>query len=199
LATTRKRTDRYPKPTEIRPLDMFLLGLVRDGLITPYDWQTKARISLGASLPAVRRLLVSDLLIKAAIGPRGRHEYALTDKGRDALRNLKRYLERVLRESPPGDLETALRLASLAGGIKQDQMAEDFLLRAAAFSEERHDAAKRRLFDRPFTSRLGGLYSLASNHCEIEQQEAAAKLLRSLSRSWSKVADFAFEVVLDKP
>ncbi len=75
-------SQRRKKQTTLRPLEMFLLGLVRGGLITPYDWQAKGRVSLGASLPAARRLVKAGLLRKVKEGPHGRHEFGLTENGR---------------------------------------------------------------------------------------------------------------------
>ena len=49
----------------LRTLDLFLLTLVRDGIKTPYEWQARASVSLGASLPAVKRLLEGRLVTEA--------------------------------------------------------------------------------------------------------------------------------------
>jgi DNA-binding PadR family transcriptional regulator len=178
------------KTSETRPLDMFLLGLVYEGLITPYDWQAKARISLGASLPAVKRLLKDGLLEKAAEGPRGRHEFRLTPEGRDAIsrRNLKRYIGDALND-PPGDLESAIRLACLATMIDDIKGAENFLLEAADAHHRRARAAKKRAANKvPFRSKLGGLYSAVLAQCEAKQAAAIVDKLDALRDEWDKTA-----------
>jgi len=182
-----------PRPQQvpaIRALDMFLLGLVKEGLITPYDWQARARISLGASLPAVKRLLNAGLLKRVAKGPRGRHEFGLTPEGRDAMlpRNLNRYIEDAL-DDPPGDLESAVRLACLATVIKDVKGAKQFLLEAADAHQRRARDAKKRAANKvPFRSKLGGLYSAVLAQCEEKQSAAMVDKLDTLRNEWDKIA-----------
>ncbi len=94
-------------------LDMLILGLVDAGVNTPYTWQVQAGLSLGATLPAVRRLLAQNLLSEAAAGPRGRREFTITRNGRSELRKVDRYLEAAMLD-PIGDLESVPRLFYLA-------------------------------------------------------------------------------------
>ena len=174
----------------IRALDMFLLGLVKEGLITPYDWQARARISLGASLPATKRLLKSGLLKELAKGPRGRHEFGLTPEGRDAMLpgNLDRYLGDAL-DDPPGDLESAVRLACLATVINDVKGAKQFLLEAADAHQRRARDAKKRAANKvPFRSKLGGLYSAVLAQCEEKQSAAIVDKLDALRDEWDKTA-----------
>jgi len=185
---------RRKKPAAIRPLDMFLLGLVRGGLITPYDWQSRARTSLGASLPAVERLLAAGLMKKARKGPRGRHEYALTDKGRDAVAvpGLRSYLKDAL-DKPLDDLESVLRLACLATTIGDNETAKKFLLEATQSHRQRARNVKKRTSEAPFKSRLGGLYSMLLTHREIGQEAATVKQLEALHRRWDVITDAILE------
>ncbi len=99
--------------TMLRTLDLFLLTLIRDGITTPYDRQARAGVSLGASLPAVRRLLAGGLVREADEGPRGRREFAVTRSGRSELQRTDPYLQHALDEAH-GDLESALRLVCIA-------------------------------------------------------------------------------------
>jgi DNA-binding PadR family transcriptional regulator len=191
-----KSEPRPKNPSAIRPLDMFLLGLVRGGLITPYDWQAKARTSLGASLPAVRRLVDQGLLKKAATGPRGRHEFALTRDGEDALHTpkLRRYIEQVLEQST-SDTETVLRLASLAALIEGTRAATKLLLKAETLHRKRaRDAARRAKSTVPFKSRLSGLYSTLLAGFEEEQETAIANQLRFLCRNWKAETEHILEL-----
>jgi len=190
LATAKRDSEPRPKKADaIRPLDLFLLGLVRGGLVTPYDWKSRARTSLGASLPAVRRLLDAGLLKKAAKGPRGRHEFALTAKGEDAVRNLARYVEGALDQSP-GDLESVVRLACLATIIGDTGTAKKLLVEATNAHRQRARSAKRRpAGTTPLRSRLGALYSTVLADCEAAEEAATAEKLESLRRRWDKVAE----------
>ena len=63
-------------------LDLLILSLVEAGIDTPYRWQSRAGLSLGGTLPAVRRLLARHLVSEAAAGPRGRREFTITAAGR---------------------------------------------------------------------------------------------------------------------
>jgi DNA-binding PadR family transcriptional regulator len=189
----RKRSDRLGRFQDIRPLDMFLLGLVRGRLITPYDWQARARVSLGASLPAVARLLRSGLLKKSRLGPRGRHEFALTPKGDRQVDELDGYLDRIF-ESPIGEVETVIRLACLATVVGRTRLAKDILLDASAEHDRRSRAAKKKTRDSvPFKSRLGGLYSRVLSRCDAAQEAAIAEELEALSRGWNAIADEILE------
>lgn len=184
---------RQKKSGAIRPLDMFLLGLVRGGLITPYDWQARARVSLGASLPAVRRLLDRDLLRKAVKGPRGRHEFSLTSLGRAELDNLKFYVEDAL-DHKIGELESVLRLACLATVIGKNEVAKELLSGAAKEHRTRARLARSpAAIPKSVESRLGSLYSTALTRCETKQEYAIADELESLQRDWDKEGKKIFD------
>jgi DNA-binding PadR family transcriptional regulator len=94
-------------------LEIFILALISEGASTPYDLMASAKISPGASLPALRRLEKAGYVRKGVEGPRNRAEYASTAKG-------ERLLEaswRELFEAAPSadkDLDTVLRISSLA-------------------------------------------------------------------------------------
>jgi DNA-binding PadR family transcriptional regulator len=179
---------RDSMPQEIRPLDMFLLGLVRGGLITPYDWQSRARTSLGASLPAVRRLEKAGLLEKARKGPRGRQEFALTQRGRDQVANLGPYVQHALN-GQLGDLESVVRLACLATVVRKTKTAKELLLEAAHVHKQRARAAKKQAASVVAPrSGLGGLYSKALAHCEVNQEFAIANSLDWLARHWETLS-----------
>jgi DNA-binding PadR family transcriptional regulator len=66
-------------------LNVFLLALVEFGLTTPYDLLSKAGLGSGLTSPALKRLKEAGLLTSTH-GPRNRQRYAITDKGKNALR-----------------------------------------------------------------------------------------------------------------
>jgi DNA-binding PadR family transcriptional regulator len=193
MPLTRKYTVRNKQTDTILPLDMFLLGLVKAQLITPYDWQSRARISLGASLPAVKRLLHAGLLKKAAKGARDRHEFALTNEGAEVLKNLKRYVDDAA-DSSASDVESVLRLACMARLHDQGQAAKRLLRQASQKHRDRaREARKRMRSTSPFSSRLGGLYSIVLARCEARQEAAIADELEALSHRWDDLSDAILE------
>jgi len=181
------------KTTPLRPLDMFLLGLIKGGLITPYDWQSRARISLGASLPAVKRLVAAGLLEKVANGDRGRHEFGLTSAGHDKIEALPRYLDEAMDHATANDLESVLRLACLATVVDAKKTAKQLLRDAVGSHRTRARQAKGRKIASPMKSGLAGLYSMALSQCEAAEQVAIAKQLESLHRRWERQAEDVFE------
>ena len=195
MPTTKNNSEsRRRKLEDIRPLDMFLLGLVRGGLKTPYDWQARARVSLGASLPAVRRLLDRDLIKKRVRGPRGRHEFSLTPLGDDELNNLKFYVEDAL-DRKIGDLETVLRLACLATVIGKNEVAKELFSGAVKEHRTRARLARSRaVIPESVESGLGSLYSTALTRCETEQEYAIADELESLKRNWDEESKKIFDL-----
>ena len=78
-------------------LDIFILALISDKIDNAYQWQRKANLSTGASLPSVRRLLDLGLVREAETGPRGRRRFTLTLGGRRELENVPQYLETACR------------------------------------------------------------------------------------------------------
>lgn len=96
-----------------KDLEIFILALLREGIATPYGLMASAKVSPGASLPALTRLEAAGCVRKGEEGPRNRVEYVATPKG-------ERLLEaswRELLEAPPDadrDLDSVLRISSLA-------------------------------------------------------------------------------------
>jgi len=83
------------------------MALITRELSTPYDLQSKAGISQGASLPALRRLEASGFVIKGEESARRRLEYQVTGRG-------KKHLEsswKALLQSRTGDFDDLLRAA----------------------------------------------------------------------------------------
>lgn len=63
-------------------LDLFVLALVESGLSTPYDLQKTARLSPGATIPALQRLLESGFVQQRKPGLRGRTDHRITPTGK---------------------------------------------------------------------------------------------------------------------
>lgn len=163
----------------LRILDLFILVLVRDGLRTPYAWQARAGVSLGASLPAVGRLLSGGFLSEAEQGPRGRREFTLTHSGRSELRRVALYIERTLDEEDD-DLETVLRLSSIAISDGRPELVRKLLLQAAEQHARRSRRARKLAVVPAKGSGVAELYIAALSHCERNRQDATARSLASL-------------------
>jgi DNA-binding PadR family transcriptional regulator len=95
-------------------LDLFILSLLERGLQTPYDLHQQGGLSLGSTVPALRRLETEGLVRKKApVGSskRPRHWFQLTVAGRKLA--LSGWIP-LLKASPPEDFDAVLRLADIA-------------------------------------------------------------------------------------
>jgi hypothetical protein len=158
---------------------MLILTLVEAGIDTPYRWQAEAGLSLGATLPSVRRLLDRRLVSEAPTGPRRRREFTITRAGRTELRNLDRYLERALAE-PVGDLESVLRLFSIAKHLGREDLAVSFLEQTAVEYDRRVGRAQKRASDTSDEDGVAALYLSTTSRCEASRLQAHADTLRAL-------------------
>jgi DNA-binding PadR family transcriptional regulator len=111
-------------------LELFILVLVHRGINAPYEIQVRAALSVGSTLPAFRRLLAQKLVEEAEPGPQGQRYFALTAMGRKELKNAKTHFDR-WKSGPAGNLESTLRLASLAFASGDHKLASEVLLRGA--------------------------------------------------------------------
>jgi DNA-binding PadR family transcriptional regulator len=114
-------------------LDVFVLSLLDRGLETPYDLQRQGGISLGASSPALQRLVKANLIKRgegASATNRPRHQYQLTPSGKQAARSAwKPFLD---SDDPASDMDSLLRVVDLAAHYQADkQKIRAFLKRAA--------------------------------------------------------------------
>lgn len=96
-------------------LDLYILSLIDRGLSSRYELQRRVGLSLGSSIPALRRLEKAKLVVQhigTSTGKRPRHELKLSAAGRRAARTgWRRYL------SGPDhsiDLDSILRLVDMA-------------------------------------------------------------------------------------
>ena len=95
-------------------LDLFILSLLDRGLETPYDLQRQGGLSLGSTVPALRRLESAALVRKkasVALSQRPRHWFQLSAAGRKLAR---RGWIPLLENQPPSDFDAVLRLADMA-------------------------------------------------------------------------------------
>lgn len=91
--------------------------------------KTAANLSPGATIPALRRLVIDGLAIQGKPGPRGRTDHKITAEG---LRWLKQGWRQLIEQGPSGDLDADLRVALPALCIGHDRrLAVSFLHQAA--------------------------------------------------------------------
>ena len=95
-------------PSELSNLEVFLLALIEADVRTPYDMMRKVDISVGSSLPALKRL-EKEKFVRVSRGPRRSKIFALTMKGSTAFR---KNWKSVVEETGP-ELESILRAATL--------------------------------------------------------------------------------------
>lgn len=152
-------------------LDIFILALIADGIDRAYQWQRKANLSTGASLPSVRRLLDLGLVREAETGPRGRRRFTLTRGGRRELESIPQYLEMALQKESL-DAESILRLASLAHASGKRDLASRLLIESA-LERNRRMARRQKPLQHPLPKSVAEFYSQAIALYEDQRQQAA--------------------------
>lgn len=129
LVTTESRTRTN--------LELFVLAAVRGGLDSAYDLHKSADLSVGATLPLLRRLEKDGLLQSEAAARRSK-QYSLTSVGRSVLQ----HSWRKLLTSVPRELDAILRIAYVAAVMEAPVKATQLFLKSASV-ERRQLAAKR--------------------------------------------------------
>src|SRR5512144_1831661 len=137
-------------------LDLFILTLLKYGINTPYTMAAQAGVSLGASLPAIRRLVAERLIKETPRGPRGRREFQLTKSGEKAMDRLDQVLDAALLQ-PPRDIESILRFSACAIGSGRTEKAIELLDKAAQEYSGRSAAALSQAGERAIASHPGSL------------------------------------------
>jgi hypothetical protein len=170
----------------IASLDLLILTLVDAGIDTPYRWQIQAGLSLGATLPAARRLLSRQLVSERKPGPRGRREFRITRTGRTQLKNIDQYLHAALLENV-GDMESILRLFAIALHAGRQDVAAHLLQEAASEYDRRAGRAQKRASDSSQQDGVAALYLASMSHCDADRLMAQAASLRSLLSQVQKV------------
>jgi DNA-binding PadR family transcriptional regulator len=115
-------------------LRAFVIALWLEGVSTPYELQSLAGLSPGATIPILQSLVEDGHVRAGKPGTRGRVAYVVTSKG-------KKWLEAVwpslLQEGPSGDLDSDLRVFLIAVRVgKASGHAEAFLRSGLAHRQE---------------------------------------------------------------
>ena len=165
-------------------LDLFLLALIRAGIDTPYQLHTDAALSLGATLPALKRLEQAGYLRRGQPGTRGRTEFEITKSGE---RHLKSRWGPLMEAAVPTDVDAVLRIVSLGilSGADKATVAV-YLKRAATVKEENSKRQKAATLNAQASIRAvqdTELYAWLQAIHKATRVAAEAKLLRQLARA----------------
>jgi len=161
-------------------LELYILSLFDRGFETAYDLQTQGRISLGSSVPSLRRMEASGLIRRKASqesSKRKRHAFAVTAKGKHTVQTCWAGL---LVSAPPSDLDAVLRTVDILRTYQvPPQEIAKFLTRAAA---ERTAMAKR--INNTAPDPTPGLEYLTSRHTwDLNRFRMEAKFLAQLAKA----------------
>lgn len=152
------------------------------GLQTPYELQKHAGLSLGAIVPALRRLTKEKLVTRSeADGAtnRPKHIYKLTTSGRQTAET--GWHEYLMDVREPTDIDALLRLLDIAQAYGTNRSRLVALLRSAATQrfamagEVR--AASKRIRAEPFS------YRLTRSKVEVQRWRAEAQALKDLAKA----------------
>jgi DNA-binding PadR family transcriptional regulator len=164
-------------------LDLYILAMIEQGFETPYALHRNAKISLGASNPALKRLRKARLIVMEAESTssnRPRHHYLLTSAGKRALDVAAK---QSFETGTVVDVDAALRAVVLAVMFNKPEKARDILLEGAAarFSL----AATRRLESKMAAVQLKSFGEMGPLKAFIEtfRYAAEAQAFRELARS----------------
>jgi DNA-binding PadR family transcriptional regulator len=165
-------------------LDVFILFLLDRGHETNYDLQRQAGLSLGSTVPALRRLEAKRLITRQETltpGARPKHSFALTQAGKKLVRSGWKPLFDAGRAD---DLDAILRVAEMArvndvgpGKIKK------FLEQCSRIRLESARAQADRL-----AGEVAQEYVTSKSQWNRARLEAEAKFLASLAEKYSKPA-----------
>jgi DNA-binding PadR family transcriptional regulator len=164
-------------------LDLFLLSMLDRGAQSPYELQRMAGVSLGASVPSLRRLTVSKLVTRqegTAATNRPRHEYKLTAAGKQAARTgWKAHFQEA---SAGSDLDSLLRIVDMAFYYGTEKKTIKSFLKQAAGARVLM-AEKAGLAEKGFAAPDMVSYMRMRASCDAIRLRAEADALSSLAAS----------------
>jgi DNA-binding PadR family transcriptional regulator len=164
-------------------LEILILALVERGQNTPYALRETAGISLGASIPALRRLQETGEVTHRVAGRR--HEFVLTPAGR---KRLKTSWESDLKQHVPSEYDAILRSGYLFWLLSDDKKdgASQYLREAAKargrFAADRRAKAEQLLAEFEASSD-GNLYRWMRALSEAARASTDAVTLRKIAKT----------------
>ena len=116
-------------------LRAFVIALLLEGVSTPYELQSLAGLSPGATIPILQSLVEDGHVRAGKPGTRGRVAYVVTSKGKKWLSAVWRTL---LKDGPSGDRDSDLRVFLIALRAGKDRARAEAFLRSGL--EHRQEA-----------------------------------------------------------
>lgn len=167
-------------------LDLFLLALIDSGVSTAYAFKEKAGLSVGATLPAVRRLVKSGFVVRGEKLERNRQNLELTTTGKSELQNSMKHFLIDYQDHPPGDSGSVLRICAMAltNGKKLGAMkllvaaAQDRKKRTRSLAQERSGSFAQ--------TNLASIYLQMSKRCAAANLNAESEAFSSIIHQVSK-------------
>ena len=178
-STARSMRD-LPKNASLTNLEIFVLAAIQAGLDSAYDLNKYADLSVGTTIPLLRRL-ESARLVRSKAAARQSNQYVLATPGRSIL---QRSWRRILSEVPR-DFESILRVVYLsATRDRRLKGTRQFLKLAAADRERLANQRERHLgtIEREKTyADFGQGYRWLRTHSASVRLREEARLLLGLS------------------
>jgi len=181
-----KKTTTKKDRRSRQDLEIFILALVSEGVAsTPYDLMASAKISPGASIPALGRLETSGYVRKGDEGPRRRAQYVSTAKGELLLQTSWREL---FSEPPQADqdLDAILRISSLALLMGEEKLSVVAYLTAAARERLTRIAEETKSVMPQATTKLD-FFLWMRGHAKLARMRNEASTLKRLASSLRRV------------
>jgi len=161
-------------------LRAFVIALLLEGVSTPYELQSRAGLSPGATIPILQSLVEDGHVRAGKPATRGRVAYVVASKG-------KKWLEAIwptlLQDGPSGDLDSDLRVFLIAVRVGKDRAgAEAFLRNAIAYRQETLAELDGKV--REEGSRIG----LADDYVGLRTQATVA-ILKAEAKALASISD----------
>ena len=181
---------RMGRPKPRTTLETLLLAAARvSGEVSPYSLWQHLDLSLGTTVPALRRLSKEGLVGRVAESQSRAERYSLLPKGSQVL---DAWLKRPFPDVVPSDTEVVLRIAGLVCviGEKEDmQRISLFLTEAARLKErsaERHELVAKQHAE--VREQAWNVYRWMSNLVNVERLRGEAKALAKIAEAFGDSA-----------
>lgn len=161
-------------------LDAYILSLFDRGFETAYDLQTHGGISLGSSVPALKRMESSGLIERKASannGKRSRYAFSLTEEGRQIV---QRCWASLLATPPPGDLDSVLRTVDI---LKTYRVAPRHIAKYLSQASANRAKLASKASSNHLSSTPGAGYLADRLRWDLQRARAEAKFLSQLAKS----------------
>ena len=177
---------RLGRPKPPTALETLLLAAARaSGEVSPYSLRQQLDLSLGTTVPALRRLSKEGLVERVAKAQSRAQKYSLTPRGTKVL---ERWAERAFPDVLPADTEAVLRIVGLVcviGGDADRKRIPPFLKEAARLKErsaEEHELKAKQHFE--IREREWNEYLWMSNLVNAQRLRGEAAALTEISESF---------------